>query len=337
MKAFVSIITPTFNHQDYISECIESVLNQTFVDWEMIIIDDGSSDDTAEIIQKYSHSNPKIRYFHQANKGLNKLHETYNFALSVSKGNFIAILEGDDYWLPTKLEKQIAAITEHNAVFCWGIAEARDNKKKYLEQYPINFDASKMPIYNNAQPALILNMMYEDFPVPLTWLIRKETILQIGGFVQSAFAPMLDRDTIFELSLHGKFIFIPETIGIYRRQIEQATGGRMLEISRACGEIFENFCKKLPKDIRNNVKFSEQEIQDLNNNNMLVAHSRFGRYQLRKRNFSEARKNYWISTLHKGTPSMTTWRIRSIVGLLFSLFRIDLEVFIKLLGKKNYK
>ena len=92
----VSIITPTFNHRLYIADAIKSVIGQTFEDWELIIIDDGSFDNTPEIVRKFQ--NPKIHFYQQEHKGIYRLSEIYNFALDLAKGELIAILEGDDKW-----------------------------------------------------------------------------------------------------------------------------------------------------------------------------------------------------------------------------------------------
>lgn len=107
-KPKVSIITPTFNHERFIAECIDSVINQTFNDWEMIIIDDGSTDSTPDIISDYD--DDRIIYIRQENEGPYKLGEIYNKALSLSNGDFIAILEGDDFWPPEKLDYSITFI-----------------------------------------------------------------------------------------------------------------------------------------------------------------------------------------------------------------------------------
>src|SRR6267378_4285585 len=89
----VSIITATFNHEPFIASCIESVLGQSYSNWEQIIIDDGSTDKTADVIRGYS--DRRIRFIHQANHGIEALALTYNHALSQAKGEIIAILEGD--------------------------------------------------------------------------------------------------------------------------------------------------------------------------------------------------------------------------------------------------
>ena len=88
----ISIITPTYNHEKFIGPCIESVLKQAYQNWEQIVIDDGSTDRTAEVVRGFA--DPRIRYVHQENKGLEALAHTYNLALSICNGEFIAILVG---------------------------------------------------------------------------------------------------------------------------------------------------------------------------------------------------------------------------------------------------
>ncbi len=88
-QPLVSIITPTYNHEKFIGTCIESVLKQTYQNWEMIIIDDGSTDKTGFIVAKYNDN--RIRYVKQENVGIWKLKGTYNKALNMSSGNLIAL------------------------------------------------------------------------------------------------------------------------------------------------------------------------------------------------------------------------------------------------------
>ena len=89
----VSIITPTYNHEKYIEDCIKSVLKQTYEDWEMIIIDDASTDNTVKIAEKYEKEDSRIKLIaHEENYGPYRLYETYNEAFNKSKGQFIAIL-----------------------------------------------------------------------------------------------------------------------------------------------------------------------------------------------------------------------------------------------------
>ena len=101
----VSIITPTFNSERFIAETIVSVQAQTYQDWEMIIVDDCSTDRTAEIVASFQEKDSRIKYFHNAtNKGSAF---SRNLALQNAKGKWIAFLDSDDLWHPEKLEKQI--------------------------------------------------------------------------------------------------------------------------------------------------------------------------------------------------------------------------------------
>ena len=119
----VSIITPTYNHEKYIGDCIRSAQDQTYTNWEMIIVDDGSTDNTFTIAQAVAANDDRVKVFTQKNVGIFRLGETYNFAFAQSKGEYIAVLEGDDVWLPEKLQWQVEAMEiNKNAVLSWGKA-----------------------------------------------------------------------------------------------------------------------------------------------------------------------------------------------------------------------
>ncbi len=110
MNDLVSVITPSYNTARYISDTIESVLAQTYTNWEMIIVDDCSTDNTDEIVKPYL-ADSRIKYL--KNKKNSGAAISRNYALREAKGRWIAFLDSDDLWLHDKLEKQIAFM-EHN-------------------------------------------------------------------------------------------------------------------------------------------------------------------------------------------------------------------------------
>lgn len=113
----VSIITPAYNSEKYIAETILSVLAQSYQNWEMIIVDDNSSDRTAEIITSFQEKDSRIKYFHNStNKGSAF---SRNLALQNAKGKWIAFLDSDDLWHPEKLEKQIEFMKKNNYHFSY--------------------------------------------------------------------------------------------------------------------------------------------------------------------------------------------------------------------------
>ncbi|WP_299052950.1 glycosyltransferase family 2 protein [uncultured Polaribacter sp.] len=101
----VSIITPCFNSENFIAETIESVVNQTFKNWELIIVDDLSTDNSLQIINSYAKKDLRIKVHQLKNNSGTAI--ARNKAIELSKGNFIAFLDSDDLWIPSKLEHQL--------------------------------------------------------------------------------------------------------------------------------------------------------------------------------------------------------------------------------------
>lgn len=102
----VSIITPCYNSEDFISQTIESVISQTYSDWEMLIVDDCSSDRSPEIVREYMERDQRIRYL-KTDKRSGSPTMPRNIGIENAKGRYIAFLDSDDLWLPTKLEEQM--------------------------------------------------------------------------------------------------------------------------------------------------------------------------------------------------------------------------------------
>lgn len=111
MKPFFSIIIPTYNRAQLITKAIESVLLQTFSDWELIIVDDGSTDNTKDIIEKYFQQEKRIKYLYQQNS---ERSAARNNGIKNSFGTYICFLDSDDYYLPDRLEKLHSEIVRNN-------------------------------------------------------------------------------------------------------------------------------------------------------------------------------------------------------------------------------
>lgn len=116
MDELVSIIMPSYNTAQYISEAIQSVLGQTYMNWELIIVDDCSTDDTDNVVKQYL-ADSRIRYLKNKKNGGAAI--SRNRALREAKGKWIAFLDSDDLWLPEKLEKQISFMEENDYHFSY--------------------------------------------------------------------------------------------------------------------------------------------------------------------------------------------------------------------------
>ena len=109
----VSIVTPCYNGSRYVAETIESVLAQTYEKWEMLIVDDGSKDNSAEIIRKYAEKDDRIRLIQQPNGGSANAR---NHGIREANGQYIALLDADDLWKPEFLKEQIDFMKEKNTL-----------------------------------------------------------------------------------------------------------------------------------------------------------------------------------------------------------------------------
>lgn len=227
----ISILTPTYNHEKYISECIESVLKQTFQDWEMIIVDDGSIDKTASVVSNYK--DPRIKYFRQDHVGPWKLAQTYNFALSKSKGQYVAILEGDDYWPKNKLQIQHAAMENSpNSILSFG--ECRNVSETGKEIGYVYLPKEKRIINNDpVGSSLHAYFNFSLFIQAVTLMIKRSVLERIGGFQYSPVIPAVDYPTCLRLCLEGKFLPIKgECLGYWRRHIRSISMNYPLEALR---------------------------------------------------------------------------------------------------------
>lgn len=154
----ISIITASYNYAQYIEEAINSVISQSYQDWELIIVDDGSSDNSVEIIKSYCEKDSRIKFF-QHEGGQNKgLKETLLLGISHATGDWIAFLESDDLFMPDNLSKKIEIIQKYpnvNLIF---------NKVDFLiEKKPNKFNTLKNIQKNLSQMSFPKNMFYDFF------------------------------------------------------------------------------------------------------------------------------------------------------------------------------
>lgn len=178
MRPLVSIIMPAFNAELYIAASVQSVIDQSYQNWELLIIDDGSTDQTAEKVNGFVKTNNKLNYILQSNGGQGKAR---NRGILEAKGDYIAFLDADDLWVNNKLEVQVAELEKNKHIdllfsaasaFC-GSAQ---NFLKYLnhnnnEVYS-GIEAFKTFIKGNKVPIL-------------TVLVKKEVLQAVGNFDES--------------------------------------------------------------------------------------------------------------------------------------------------------
>lgn len=208
-KPFISVITPTYNRENLISRAIESVLNQTYKDFELIIVDDGSTDNTKEIVKSFQEKDNRIVYIYQENRGLSS---ALNKGLSVASGKYIAFLESDDEWLPQKLEKQIYVLEHYSSVYlvsCWAFRVFSDTSIKLFKTH--KGIIKKEQWCHFFETGGIIS--------PSTIIIRKE-VFNIVGFFDTNLKAVVDLDFYIRFVNNFDIYFIPESLVNYYESSE---------------------------------------------------------------------------------------------------------------------
>lgn len=172
--ALVSIIIPTYNHREHVADAIESALAQTYPEFEIIVVDDGSTDGTGEFLRKQF--GEEITYSYQQNKGRGAAR---NHGLALSRGKYIQFLDADDLIMPDKLERHVDFLerkTEYAAVYGHCLIYTEGQNREYVD----------FPKQASCRTGDVLSEEINDpFLLPIIVLIRKEWVLRVGCFDES--------------------------------------------------------------------------------------------------------------------------------------------------------
>lgn len=225
----VSVVIPTYNHRAYVSATLESVFAQTFEDYEIIVINDGSPDDTAVVLEPWV-DDGRIRYLEQANAGQSA---TRNRGIAEARGEFIALLDDDDLWPADKLAWQVAALLEHPA---WVMVSGLCG---HLEA-----DGARREPSGNTGAVRMQSVvsMFEGSAInsPGQVLIRRAALEAVGGFDPAIWGSD-DLDLWMRLAAHGPAAQISRCALYYRLHASNA--------SRAAGRMFWNGARTLRKNL----------------------------------------------------------------------------------------
>jgi len=229
----VSIILTTFNRSHIIERAIKSVKNQTYKDWELIIVDDCSSDDTPFIVKKFL--SDKIKYIRlSTNKGPAGAR---NAGMRVAKGEFIAFLDDDDEWLPKKLERQISVfktLSTPSFIFCNGLCLGTSKKYAWPIEIPSGYLQMKGSYFSYKKA----------IPPPPSWLICREIFEEIGYF-DECFRIWEDIDYLVRISKKFPFYFLNEILVKWHSEET-----RLFTLSECLIEHRERFIKKYLNEMK---------------------------------------------------------------------------------------
>lgn len=197
----VSVVIVAYNKADTIGSAIESVLRQTYRDFEVLVVDDGSTDGTGDRVKAFGH---RVRHLPKENGGTGSAR---NLGIAEARGRYVAFLDGDDLWLPRKLEMQLAAFEREPriiAVQC--SAYCVDNDLKVIEAR--RCDPSR--------DSLLDFLLFRNLPAfASTVVVRKDVIAALGGFALDLVI-LSDWDMVCRLARHGILRSVPDFLVLYR-------------------------------------------------------------------------------------------------------------------------
>lgn len=327
MSRLVSIITPAYNHEKFIKECIQSVLVQTYSNWEMIIIDDGSTDNTGRIVREFTDG--RIKYVHQENQGVSNLSKTYNKALSIAQGDVIAILEGDDYWPHYKLALQVRDFENEEVVLSFGYTQEVSDDGISSQLIPTRLLPLEA-LTNTPVGRASLYMMNLDiltFPYPVSVMIRKDALNRVGSFQQPTYLPLVDYPTFLKLTMVGKFAFHNEILGFWRRHGKSVTQNSNYLIHDGVHQYIAAFLN----EYRTRLPLSDEEVQGIETQWKQYRWSVWfllGRWFLLDGEWEKARRAF-----KQGSLSNNNWKQRYFLHLctFFSFLHCNVELLTSLL------
>ncbi|RKD27580.1 Glycosyl transferase family 2 [Caminicella sporogenes DSM 14501] len=227
----VSVIIPTYNYEKFIHNAIDSILNQTFKDYEIIIVDDGSTDNTAEIIKKYN--NEKISYFYKENRGPAAAR---NLGIKKAKGDYICFLDADDAFMPEKLEIQVDILDKNKNI---GLVYTNFlYVKNNLSSTYYHYRCKNFSCHKNA----LQHLWYENYINTSTVMTVKEYLFKVGLFNEN-YKYGEDFDLWMRLGKYYEFFCVHKPL------VKTRSHDNNLCKSLSCIEKL-NYTKK----IRNNIK-----------------------------------------------------------------------------------
>ncbi len=208
-KPLASVVMPVFNGERFLREAVESVLAQSFTDFEFIIIDDGSTDGTAAMLDSYARSDPRVRVYHQENKGLV---ESLNRGCGLAQGKYLAIMHADDLAVRNRLRWQIEFMERHADIgVVGGAAETIDSTGRALTclHPPLDDEDIKNALLH-----------YNPMAHP-TVVMRKETFVSVGGYRR--FFPAEDYDMWLRIAERWRLANLEAVVLRYRIHPNQAS------------------------------------------------------------------------------------------------------------------
>jgi Glycosyltransferases, probably involved in cell wall biogenesis len=240
----VTVVLPVYNglrkSEHYLTDCIESVLNQDHDSFELIIVDDGSTEDYSALIDKYKH-NDKVKWVRKENGGQSSAR---NFGAKLGSGKFLAFIDQDDLWYKNRLRETVRAFKmnqKNNCVMVYSDLDRIDSKSRIICRNFLREHKLGIHPKNNIISLLGINA----YILPGTMLVERDKFLQLGGFNEDL-SGYEDDELALRFFHHGSLIFVEKPLIQWR--IYQESYSYSERMDRSFGKYFEILLKNYPND-----------------------------------------------------------------------------------------
>lgn len=209
----VSVIMKSYNHASFVAESIESVLGQDFRDFELIIVDDASTDASRQVIERYAEQDPRIRViFHERNIGISKV---VNDGIDAARGKFIAQIDSDDVWVPDKLTKQLAVLEHDEDLIVWSEGELIDHAGRSIgKSFSESLSEGQGYASTTKSGHIWQELVRENFILGSTVLYKKRNLGHVRYDEELLY--LNDHKFYLELARQRQFHYIAEPLAKYR-------------------------------------------------------------------------------------------------------------------------
>lgn len=238
----LSVVLGVYNGQRFLAEAIESILNQTFTDFEFIVVDDGSTDKTPKILADFAARDPRLDVIRIPHGGIV---DAANAGLAAARAPLIARADADDVTIPHRLEKQIQYMAEHPEVVCLG------SRMWLTEPYGSIIDQSQHPLTHEEIDRELLRGSGWAMPQPVA-MLRKDAVMKVGGY-RKEYLWSEDLDLFLRLAEVGRLANLPDLLLKYRSHAG-STNHRLphvqFELTKKCiAETYRRRGLPMPEDL----------------------------------------------------------------------------------------
>ena len=265
----VSVIIPTYNRAHLIGRAIKSVLSQTYRDFEVIVVDDGSTDNTEEVLRNFKDENEKIKYIrHKENRGGSAARNT---GIKNARGQYLAFLDSDDEWLPEKLEKQINIFCKCpdsvGVVYCL----------PYMQYDPSRY-MRKVNIPNLSHSNMYKFLLKDSSPIVLTSLFMlSKRVFEKSGMFDERLPCFQDHDLWIRVAKYYEFEFVDKHLVIIHQHLDSSLSRNIETLMKGLPLFLEKWGNVMKREVgcQAYAKFKNKQISKIYRkeiiNNLLIS------------------------------------------------------------------